>query len=207
MKLVDHSREYYLKIQPFASQGIYLKRRGDRYILAGKTKAYADKLERKGFRFDAGIRAWLMPPRPANVYVYAIVGDALGIDVDMRKYAHLVGRQRSRKLGAMRYDRSVEINYAENLTGLLSEIKVQVHGKVIPILERFKTQFEIGGNAGAQYLQEALRELAQIRSQHDFERIAKNIASHVMAKADSVNRTRYAKRIEEATGMNVLGQI
>lgn len=207
MKLIDHDREYYLKFQPFADTGIYLKRCGDRYILVGRTKMFKDKLERAGFRFSSEYRAWLMPPRPADAYIYTIVGATLGIPVDMRKYAHLLGRQRSRRLGHMRYDRSVEVNYEQTLIDLLFELKNKLHAEVLPILEKYQTQFQIGGSGGVQYLREILDKVHEIRSAHDFDRIAKTIAVRAMEKADKVNLIRFAKRIKDATGMDITGQI
>ena len=206
IQLIDKS-EKFLRIQPFTKQGIFLKRKGDRYILVGKTKDYASKLERAGFRFNTEIRAWLRPGRKPNVYIYTIVGDALGIPVDMRKYKHLIGTERKRKIGNFRPDRSVMAMYAGEMLDMINHIKTKFNERVMPILKRTENQYKIGGNGGAGYLRELTNMIDQVRGEYNFKRAAQTIAENVVKKSNKVNRQRFINYVKEASGLDLTTQI
>jgi hypothetical protein len=206
MKLFD-KEEHFLRIQPFLKQGIYLKRKGDRYILVGNTREIKGKLERAGFRFNHDLRAWLMPPRKPDQYIYKIVGDALGIEVDMRKYKHLIGKQRSRKTGHMRPDRSVSAFYMGEMLEMIDTVKARVNALIMPILKRTENQYRIGGTGESGYLKELTNAFKQIRGEFNFEQAGKTLAEMVLKKSDKVNRQRFINHIKTATGMDLTTQI
>ena len=206
IQLIDKS-EKYLRIQPFAKQGIFLKRRGDRYILVGKTKEYAARLERNGFRFNTDLRAWLMPGCKPNVYIYTIVGDALGIPVDMRKYKHLIGTERKRKIGNFRPDRSVMAMYAGEMLDMINHIKTKFNERVMPILKRTEGQYKIGGTGETGYLRELTNMIEQIRSEYNFDHIAKTLAENVVKKSNKVNRQRFIDYVKKASRLDLSTQI
>jgi hypothetical protein len=210
IQLHDTRKEYYLKVQPFRNEGIYLKRRGDRYILVGNTKAKrngkpsaASLLEKAGFRFDTNLRAWIMPPRKADAYIYQVVGDALGIKVDMRKYHQHIGTERKRNLRPMKYDRGVMASYIEATTGLIGKLSDEIKSRILPVLKAKENQYATGGTGQAEYLEEVTNAIATIKRNLNIDHTAKTIAEAIIGKADRINRQRMEKYVNESTGLNV----
>lgn len=206
LQLIDQT-EKYLLIQPFKKKGIYLKRRGDRYLLIGNVKPYAKKLEALGYRFNADLRAWLMRPRKQSEHILQVVGKDLGMPVDMRKYAHLLKTERKTVSRNIKKDKAVEISYEEQVKGLLDSVHNEVLKKVVPILKQYRTQFEGAGNGGSDYLRESKQAIEHIKGGFNFSAIAKEIASKINAKSDKVNKERFIKNVSKAIGINIQGHV
>lgn len=194
MKINDSKKELWLKIQPFKSDGIFIKLRGDKYILVGNLKPIQDKLIKQGFKFDENVKAWLLPPIPANESVYKSLGDLLGKPVDMRSYSKHLNVHKQRKLRPMRMDRSVEALYKQRTIELISKLKDVSLAKAEAIYpELTKTNFA----------SKIMSEFNVVKTKYHLENVSTAIASEAMNKAERVNRERFVSRINEAMGVDM----
>jgi len=205
LQLFNSKKEYYLQIQPFKDKGIFIKRRGDRYIIVGNTRDIAARLIKKGYKFDTTIKAWLFPARKQEQYIYTKLAEDIGVQLDMRKYKHLIGTEKRRALRPMKADRSTVLNYRVSLQAILDKLKQQIEIKVIPILLKHDKQY--GNTRQESFLKEALAAIEDIKKKYNFDKTSKQIALYVVNKCDKINKSRFALRIQEATGIDVAGKI
>jgi len=194
MKLYDSRAELWLKIQPFKSDGIFIKMRGDKYILVGNLKAKQDSLLKQGFKFDEKIKAWILPPVPAEQSIYKSLGKLLGSPVDMRRYSKMLDLHKQRKLRPMRADRSVELLYKQRVIELISKIKDTTVKRA--------SEF-YGSLTDANFASRIMSEFNVISTKYDLEKVSNMIAEESMNKAERVNRERFVSRINEAMGVDL----
>lgn len=204
MILFNHAKEVYLQIQPFKDMRVFIKRRGDRFLLVGRTGEIKDKLVKAGFKFSTELKAWLMPPRKLGKPIYQVIGDAIGVNVDMRAYKHLLGRQKQRIMRPVKADGAVRASYQAEVNELLKDVQARVQAIVVPILQKYEGQ---GGFKNTGALGEVMGAIKHIRANANIEGRAAMVARRVVDLNNQSNKRRFVSHVSEAMGVDITGHI
>ena len=195
IKLFDHNQEHFLKVQPFKSHGVFIKRKGDRFFVVGKTNGFKNRLEDAGFKFSDKHRAWLFPARYKSTRVYDVLGDALGIHIDLSKYHHILGKLKMKIVQGMRPDDGLRRNYELQLIEFIGKIKAKILPEISAVLLKYKSDYK-----HPECLKELLHVLKSAKERYNYEAYAHKIAENVVSEGNRVNKARFATRIGEVYG-------